>query len=343
MKRFFTIISALSLSLILLISSGCTGLMPLSFNNSFNGSNEPGSSYRETLTYAVSFGEYENISRSSLIKKEDFDFSANGEYKVSFKTVTKNDMPDYAVATDIDLTAETGNIYHLSATLNLNTTYKVNGEGSGDYVETIKSDVYFLPAGLSFAPIYSKVVQKTQILSADTSLKTPVYNVSKMENEYSIFYNQSSYKIIYASEEDTIEQTYAYTFKTAIDNAELLFALRNLKVEKESSATLPVVSASYGEAKSLLITHVAQLENALSLSVNGDEVNEKVKVNKLRFNVNENKNTGISQYLTIQESASTTIPYKALLTEYAHALVCYGANSVTGALIYKLVSVEYSK
>ncbi len=342
MKKLFTTVLALSLSLILLILSGCMGAIPLTFNNAFNGTQEPDSSYTETLTYAVSYGEYENISRSPLVNEKDFNFSANGEYKTTFETVTKNDLPETALATDIDLTAGTGNIYHVTTKLLLNTNYAVNGEGSGDYLETIESDIYFLPSGLSFAPIYSNVVQKTNLLSAENNDGKQIYNVTKMENEISILYNQSSYKITYKSGENKLEEEHGYSFKTVIDNAELLFALRNVSVEKDASTSLPVVSASYGESKNLLITNVSEFESTLNLSINDSSVTEKLNVNKLTFHLDENKNTGISQYLTVQKTASANIPAKALLTEYAHALMCYGTNVVTGALIYKLVSVEYS-
>ena len=342
MKKLFTTVLALSLSLILLILSGCTGELPLTFNNAFNGAQEPDSSYRETLTYSVSYGEYEDIANFYLIKKEDFDFSAMGEYKTTFETVTKNDLPASAIATDIDLTAGTGNIYHVSSKLMLNTKYLVNGKGSGDYVDTLESEIYFLPSGMSFAPIYSNVVQKSTILSAENTDGRPVYTVSVIENQITILYNQSSYKITYKSGENAVENNYGYAFKTIIDNAELLFALRNVTVDKDVSTNLPVVSASYGEAKTLSISNVSEFESNVNLLVNGTTVSEKINVNKLKFNLNGNKNTGISQYLTVQKSASANIPSKTLITEYAHALMCYGTNAVTGALIYKLVSAEFS-
>ena len=343
MKRLFTTILALSLSLMLLIFSGCLGAIPLTFNNAFNGAQEPDSSYRETLTYAVSYGNYEDLTRSALIDQEQLKYSATGEYKTTFETVTKNDLPEQALLTDINLTAGTGNIYHLTTSLNLNVTYTVNGEGSGDYLDTIYSEVYFLPSGMSFAPIFSKVNQVSSYLTAENGGAGLTYNVKKIESETTILYNQSSYKITYKLDDSATDSNHDYSFKTVIDNAELLFAMRNLALEKDANTSIPTVSASYGQAKGLLITNGAEFETTLNINVNGAPVNEKVSVKKLDYHVNESNNTGVPQYVTVQKSASGNIPSKALMTEYAHATMCYGTNTITGALIYKLTSVEFSK
>ncbi len=340
MKKFFVTLLSLSLSLILVLFAGCNKATALAFNNAFNGGNAPDSQYTEKLTYTVTSGNYKDLERSTDIPKDIADFSTNGTLTVSFNIKTESDIPLQIINdTDIDLT---GMIYYLSFALDLNSIYTVNGEGSGEVKEYIYSDVLFLTTGSSFAPIYSTVKQSYNVMYTENVDDKVVVNTEKIESNYTTLYRKNEYKITSIKGEEQSSKTYDYDFKSVIDNAQLLFALRNLSLEKEASYTIPTVSPAYGNATPLLITNKEENTQTLNVKIDGKDVNESISVKNLTFHVNDSKNTGTPQYVSIQKSASTNIPSKALMTEYAQPLICYGSYTDMGALIFKLNSVEFS-
>ena len=343
MKKFFITLLSLSLSAILLILAGCGGATPLSFNNSFNGETPPSSDYTETLTYTVTNGDYNDLVRSKDLSTEIVDFSTNGTLTVNFNICTKgdDDFPTQILEqTDIELE---GKIYHLTSNLSLNSVYTVNGEGGGEKSEYVQSEVYFLTTESAFAPIYSKVKQSYNVMLADSSDGKTTVSVDEVKNEYETLYKKDNYIINKLSEENGKSNSYEYDFKSVIDNAQLLFVLRNVSFEKTSNYSLPTVSPSYGIPKTLTVSNKEEVTKTLDVMVNGRQVNESLSVKNLSFYVNDNKNTGTPQYVSIQKSESSNkgIPNKAFMTEYAQSLICYGSFTSMGALIYKLSSIEY--
>lgn len=344
MKKFFITLLSLSLSAILLILAGCGGATPLSFNNSFNGGTPPSSEYTETLTYTVTNGDYNDLVRSKDLSTEIVNFSTNGTLTVNFNICTKGDLRDLPTQildqTDIELE---GKIYHLTSNLSLNSIYAVNGEGGGEKSEYVQSEVYFLTTESAFAPIYSKVKQSYNVMLAGSSDGKTTVSVDEVKNEYETLYKKDNYIINKLSEENGKSNSYEYDFKSVIDNAQLLFVLRNVSLEKTSNYSLPTVSPSYGIPKTLTVSNKEEVTKTLDVMVNGRQVNESLSVKNLSFYVNDNKNTGTPQYVSIQKSESSNkgIPNKAFMTEYAQSLICYGSFTSMGALIYKLSSIEY--
>ena len=340
MKRFFTALLSVSLALTFILSSGCSSATTLSFNNAFNGKNEPYSEYWETMTYSVSSGNYKEITRSNSIPKDVADFSINGELKISFRTITESDIPaDVKDATNITLS---GKIYHLKSELKLNSNYTVNGKNSGEHVDEILNEVIFLTTENAFAPIFSFVKQSYSVMVAKNSAENLTVDVETLESECKTIYKSNSYTITKINDEKTISNTYDYDFRTLIDNTQLLFALRNLSLEKEKSTSILTVSPVYGKATPLLIKNNEESSQNVKLNINGEEISESLSIKNLSFSVNDSKNTGTPQYVTIQKSSSEKISSKALMLEYVHPLICYGNFTQMGALIYKLTSAQYS-
>lgn len=341
MKRFFTALLSVSLALTFILSSGCSSATTLSFSNAFNGGNEPYSEYWETMTYSVSSGEYKELTRSNSIPKDVADFSINGELKISFKTITESDVPnDVRNSTDINLS---GKIYHLKSELKLNSNYTVNGENGGEKVDEILNEVIFLTTENSFAPIFSYVKQSYNVMFASNSEEKLTVDIEKLESEYKTVYKNNNYTTTKIDGENTIKTTYDYDYRTLIDNTQLLFAIRNLSIEKENSKSVLTVSPAYGNATPLLIRNNEESSQNVKLNINGSEISENLSVKNLSFAVNDSKNTGIPQFVTIQKSGSENILSKALMLEYVEPLVCYGSFTQMGALVYKLTSVQYSK
>jgi len=268
-------------------------------------------------------------------------FSTNGTLTVNFNICTKGDLPTQILdQTDIELE---GKIYHLTSNLSLNSVYTVNGEGGGEKSEYVQSEVYFLTTESAFAPIYSKVKQSYNVMLAGSSDGKTTVSVDEVKNEYETLYKKDNYIINKLSEENGKSNSYEYDFKSVIDNAQLLFVLRNVSFEKTSNYSLPTVSPSYGIPKTLTVSNKEEVTKTLDVMVNGKQVNESLSVKNLSFYVNDNKNTGTPQYVSIQKSESSNkgIPNKAFMTEYAQSLICYGSFTSMGALIYKLSSIEY--
>ena len=146
-------------------------------------------------------------------------------------------------------------------------------------------------------------------------------------------------------------QTKNYTQKTVIDNAQLLFAIRNVELAEDASSALPTVSASYGAPKTLTVKNNGDTQKTLrkggenSFTYNGQELadNElEIAVKDYSFYLNTTNDAGTPQYLLIQKSASASgkLPAKALIIEYVEPLSIYGSFQRLGALVYTIKSVN---
>ena len=357
MKRFFTFLLSVSLAMVFFLSSGCSSVILLTFNNAFNDGKEPYAEYWEKLTYTVTSGEYKGLTRSTVIPKDAVEFSINGTLTLTLNTTHKDAVIDEVAVlpdeikdqTDINLS---GKLYRLTALLSLKSNYKVNGDkvddvdDNGDLTDEIRSEVVFLTSENSFAPIYSSVKQSYHVMLASNESDGLKVNIDKLESEHKIIYSSDKYTITSTSKTEdgdkTTSSTIDYSFRSIIDNTQLLFALRNLSLEKEKSTSVLTVAPAYKNATNLLVKNNEEVSQMIKLNVNGKEVNENLSVKNLSFNVNDSKNTGVAQYVSIQKAKSENIPYKSLMIEYAEPLICYGSISTMGALIYRLSSVEYA-
>ena len=357
MRKF--IITLLSLILILAVPlSGCScnPTTPISFSSAFYGAEGvPSMPYKETLTYDVKYvndqENYPSLTKTSLIDNALKNISFNGTFVSTFQLSNYPEtLPDSDILGEDGVQAKNLPVYLLQTTFTVSASYTLKDDTVKTFDnDTITTETYFLPAGHSFAPIYS-FTQANIHLAYVSGSQAEFANV---EYKYTTVYQHDELylKKELTSESDTVieEETCGYTFKTAIDNAQLLFALRNFATNSEQESTLSVLAPAYnGSSKNLRIAQSATLNENFSFAYNGvganAEKNEKLPVRKLDFCINSNENSGLAQYLVIQNGASTenTVPNKALLVKYAEPLVAYGSMSCMGALEYTLTSAVIS-
>ena len=350
MKRFLVSLCSIALATALMIFSvGCSQKVYLSFNNNFNGggeSGEPNTQYTEILTYQVKYTENYNdrlIVKDSDLTEQVIKFKyENGSYTQTFEVLPF--LPE-EVASQTDISVADTKIYHLKTLFKITATYDVNdGNGEKSYNDQIETDAYFLPAGQSFAPIYSSVKSNC----SQVELSGGKARVMTQETQSVIVYNTASYKTSTTATLTNGENTansqnqkdYEYDYRQVIDNTEFLFALRGLTVNEQSHTDISVVSPSYGEPKTLRITHGGALSTTVQAVINGKDVNESVAVTSLSYQLNTTRNSGAPQYVLLQSAKSENIPFKALPVEFAQTLTTYGTFSSMGGLVYSLTSVD---
>lgn len=364
MKKFLFSILSIVLAFTLLLS-GCGATMPLSFNNAFNGGG--GSStgiregFKEVLTYDVTYLEnYDSYyKKSDLLTDSMLTFSyQNGTYVTEFSVVsaTSSTLPEQVKSSEILSVLDNDSnkmIYCINTELNIDVVANVmDGKGDVTNHDFIKSTTYFLMEGHSFAPIYSVQTTKTTFFTyLGDSVSLTANDTDYLIYEYGVVYDKKSYTINKKATEykqgkepiETIDQPTVceYEFKRVIDNGTLLFALRNLTIESESSTPLPTASPSYQTPKSLTVTNHDEFSLALTVNYNGEEKTApQLPVKKLGFVLSDDKNKGAPQYAIIQSAENGDIPFRSLLVEYVQPLTTYGTFVYMGALKYTLKSVE---
>lgn len=352
MKKRFLIIFSLMMAMVMTIfASGCSACntsSPLSFTNAFLGGGTPAeiSGYTETLEYKVEFDDNYNsrLKKDSTIPdKIAYEFN-DGIYKTEL-IAGKTD----GLQTSINIDGEL--VYYLKTTFTITAEYSVDGdyaEGGIDatirgmkgkaYNDEIVSEVYFLKAGQSFAPLYSKTSQKYSLLHIGGDKASVGYSTC----EYETIYKNGSYTTKTITGEKTETKTSEYTFKQAIDNVQLLFALRNVNIAKDGSYSLPTTSPVYSEPQTLSVSNNGEeTTSAMDIEINGQVANGlQIHVKNYSFAISAKNNTGIAQYVKIQTAKSGNLDYNAHMIEYASPLVSYGSFGVMGALVYKLSKVE---
>ncbi len=370
MKKIFLTLTALIVACITLLSGcSCVPSVPLNFNQNFAGGDGAptnfNTQYKEVLTYNVTYvDEYNsNLKISENLDKELIPTYENGKYVSTFYGDVGS-LPN-GVETDINYTDS--DIHHIKTEFSIDTT--INGN---TYTEEIFSDVYFYSANYSFAPIYSRTILKNALVYIDVETQTIAERLQIFE--YVTKYNQTSYvqtKKVYVSDKETAEEinaeikdinitspelvsklvdfetekTHGYSIKQAIDNAQLLFAIRNLDVAVENSVSVPTVSPTYGTPKNLSINNKDENKKSVSFSYNGvtPPEPEEMSVKNMSFVIGGTDNTGSAQYVVIQKSKTKTIPFRSLPVEYAETLVEYNTFAQMGALKYTLSSVEVTE
>ncbi len=359
-KRLFSIIALTLVSLFTLSAcDGCTSLPTLKFNNAFFGlsEDEPRTYYTETLTYDVTYAEsFEGINISPKLKDDEninFEFK-DGSYVSKLKVYKgfqeAGEDNGIEIKSDIieNLKEDEQNAFHLHTELNIKAKYVVNGKTT-ENDEKIVSDVFFLKTSLSFAPVYAKT--KASYLQFYSSIG----EVIKVESESATTYQKDSYTLWRkitgnkASEETTTKQKYSQ--KSVIDNAQLLFALRNFDVEFEKVSTLPVVSANYetptslavNYSKNTTVSYTAEKSLAYNNTVTDTFVNleNAIETRQYAFYKNDSKETGTRQTVFLQNKVeSSPLDYLALPVRYIEPLTTFGNFLPMGVLDYTLTSVN---
>jgi|GEM_PF-2134694 len=346
-KLFYTIVSiVLAIVCFSATACSCGGTPALSFSNGWN-LNAAGTTsldtigYTETATYSVALdddfitGEYNFKKNDALDEQVEYAYES-GVYTTITKIVPiSSDVPNY----DCDiLTGEDapGSLIHLTTTYTVNAkyTFKDNAENNYDETDYITTETYFCLSNASFTPIFSRSEGKYASLYVDDD---SAY-VMEVEYKNEITYSKNSYTITKFNTDDTVKDTKTYncSYKTAIDNTQLLFVLRNVTLEEKATTSLPTVAPAYGDAKTLNVERFA--DEAQKITVNGKEQN--VPTSRLAFEINSTGNSGKAQLVYIQSAKTKKLNMNSLLVKYVEPLTAYGSFYSMGALVFTLKTVD---
>lgn len=345
-KKFFAIFAAATVGLCALFGACSCGNDTLAFDNNVKPT--------ETLTYKVEyFADYENNKKEEKLDGIFTTVYSNGVYTTEFKQANKSevksDILDIKDAKDEPLV---DTVYMLTTDFSVDLTLTI-GDKTYDHNEKITTKTYFAQAGVSFAPLYAKTESEYVIISVngDTANAIIVKTLSETfydKSEYRTLKTSKTFNIDTAAENITLENETAqeskqgYTFRSVIDNTELLFVLRGVSIAEKASTNVSVVSTEYERPTSLGITNAATSEDEITLTYNGAEVKDTVKYNSMNFLVNSTNTAGLTQYLNVQSEGSEKIPYSALILKYVKPLTTYGSFSKMGALVFTLTDVTVS-
>lgn len=357
-KRIIALIIAAVTAFSLL--GGCSsGRGTLTFNNAFHGGGDtgsrdadPGVGYRETLVYNVFASENEyQYKKDSSLTDDVIKYDINGTYTVVLSVLSDlDDSTKAKFSTDIQK-PEGSAVYSLKSELKL--TAKYSGKTEFTHEDVITSETYFFPFTESYMPLYSRTDSEYAIVSAGNGNSALLVVKSFSE----VIYRNSSYTVKtgavqYSANgevkditaEDTKSTDHNYSAKTVIDNAQLFFALRNVKVDVDGTYTLPTVSSAYGDPTDLAVKNMQEFDDDATFDYNGTPYSGKVKVKELAYYVNSQNNTGARQFVYIQKTAVkngdvTVAENHALPVKMVFPMIAYGSFSRLGSLVYKLSSV----
>ncbi|MBQ9485303.1 MAG: hypothetical protein IJU83_00530 [Clostridia bacterium] len=351
-KKLVALFSALTLSLTAFLGGcSCSGATTLSFSNAFAGGDTISGAYAEKLVYDV---EYKPDYNDALKKNADldgvmsFEFT-NGKYVSEFKGSLTAAVLDGLTSDIKDKLSETdSNAYSLHTEFTLDASVTITDK-TYDHTDYIYSTVYFAPAGLSFAPLYSKTESEYFIISANKDSAA----VLLVKTVYEVFYTQKEYRAVQTAKTfdadetapslddvESIEKTVKYDYRSVIDNAQLLFAVRGVSLAEKASAVIPATSLNYDRATSLRFTNAGTSEKRINVKYNGADISETVKYNALNFRVDSTNTAGTAQYISVQADKTENLPHRALPIEYVKGLITYGNFSCMGALVFTLAEVE---
>lgn len=352
-KRLLPIL--ISLLLLVLFTAGCSSRSTLSLNTAFYGDgNEPTPGYKETLTYDVTCDENGVFKRQALVREDFVKYTFSGTYTTTLEVLSAY-KPEHNIESDIKREG-TECIYFLTTKLVIDAKYDFNNDSKDfDHKDEITTECYLLPSTKSYAPIYSK----TTACYARLHLNSAKSNCSIVEYERIANYNTASYltktraceyyvdetKKPILSEINPTEQTVKYTLKTAVDNAELLFVLRNVKIDVEKTYALPVSSIGYNDLTDLTVTNVKEFKEKHAFTLNGNDVEEEITLKQYSFVTSSSKNAGTKQFVYIQKKENNQLPYKSYMVKYEQPLmsaVSGNASSILGTLIYTLTDVNFN-
>lgn len=351
-KIKIAVLSVIMACALILTGTGCKKDSELYFTSAFDTEYSLSAGYTETCLYDLTV----NQSFNDELKKADKlngivnDISIiSGSYETRLKvTPAVAGSAEQWKGSDISNINGINELFYLETLLKL--TLSVNGTVCEE--DTIITKTYFCPKDFSYAPIHTT----TEYDCTNLTIENNALKIGRLVYTSSTVYNQASYTTVTTT--PTATQTIAeeYTFRSLIDNNQLLFALRNVNIEVDSSSYIPTNSHAYKKVPNLKITNKGNYaENyTLDANFNGaspiayDDQNVNVTHNSLTYCVSEKFNTGINNYLLIQSVATNkntttnptteALPYRSLLIRYAQPILAGGF--IAGALVYTLSSVS---
>jgi len=349
-KFFLSLISVLLGGICLTASAcSCTPTQTLSLTSDWNNnSNTIG--YKETAVYSVEHvadfnSDGLNYAVSDALK-DDVTFSfSNGTYTVSAQIVpaTTSFIPSRYTG---NIQVESGQIIHLTTEFKITSSYTYGNPAqtktSNDF---IKTDSYICTVGASYTPLYVTQENKYAILSVSDQGT----NVAESHFKREFIYSTDKYVINEINVDDNSVKAfkeYKDTYRTAIDNFELLFPFRKVNIENvDGIFSLPTISATYGAPQTIKISRLEDATENVNLTANGTPYTQ-MQVRKYVFNVDNQMMAGKSQLVFIQAKPTeqtSTVDYRAHVVKYVEPLTVYGSFAPMGALVYSLQSVTYGK
>ena len=338
-------IAALVAGAAILSGCSCSGDSTLSFN-SINAT-------AETLSYKVEqVDDYGSTKKNAELDKYfTFEYSV-GTYTSELKEANKSDEEiknsDILEIKDAKGDPLITTVYSLTTNFEINLTVTINGQEPYIHTEKITTKAYIASHGASLAPLYAKEDAEYTVISvgsekAEIAIVKSVLETFYNKDEYRTVKTYNSFKTDETVNLDGVEAqetTAKYTFRSVIDNAELLFAIRGLKIEEKASATINAVWSGYEAPQPLKITNTTLAEKQFTLNYNGTPVTETVKYASLSFSLNKTNASGAPQYASVQTEAAGNIKNTCLLLEYVKPLITYGGTFMSmGALVFTLNSV----
>lgn len=377
-KRFLAVITGIIIILSSLSGCSCSSAQVLEFNHDFYGTetNTPTNDYKEVCEYNVTL-DSSNVKESikdklpeisgSLVTTLEISSTTKGKLNNILKDTPSNllegaddqrGMEIYYFATEFNVSVKHSSIVDDKEFKDdAKTIPNPNYNPQGINYDSIKTEVYFFSHGGAYAPIYTTTTFNYTSFAIAEEGSASVVTYGKC----STLYQKDKYTLteIYTNnledldkQENVINRTINYTFKTLVDNAQLLFIARNMNVNKDSNFLLPTVSYQYGDAKDLTFTHLGLSSTGPDFSVDynlnqNSTTCDKSALKVISFRINSQYNSGVVQNFTIQERETTqtesSLPFKSLLYKYEKPLLEYSSNSSLGVLCHELTKVDITE
>ena len=377
-KIYLVVVSLIMAFATLFCGCSCNGDLILEFTNAFTGGDN--SLVGETLVYKVQnkdkYGT--EFNKDAQITKDIVDYAYNGTYTLTWEQIgqlpEKTEFLENSISSNIVNPKESTHYYKLTSKLELTTSYySVNGkkpeptelaQDPTAIKEYIYTDTYFCVRGKSYAPIYSETDAFYSNISYFEAGKNyeAFAAIEFTTNKAYTEYNENSYKMSVRINKapDYTTTIYDYSFRTVIDNAQLIFLLRNINFAQNSTITLPTVSYTYGKAKELTVIdrganqayydnplHPDNGEDGFFLKVNGAPmlnqsetgVQYKIPTKKIGFYVNDRMAAGTEQTLLIQTEAYGDLAMRALPLEYVQPICTNRTFKSLGVMQFNLIEV----
>jgi hypothetical protein len=327
MKKTLLSITCTLLALLTALSGcSCAPTSPLVFNDAFAGETTNLSNYREELTFDVTYKDsYATIKKDDSIKDSALPTYSNGSSTMVLQSVTA--IPSF-ITTDLDFN---GIIWSLTTSMNIDVTF-----GDKTFNDQTLSKVYFHSSGHSFTPIYSDVTHKNSYVflsESSTTVRQYLYKSVTTYRKTDFTLDKYEYTgedvtsldVSTVAVENLVKRNDSvvkgYSPKQAIDNAELLFAMRNISVKLENTYSLPTISPAYGEPKTLSIRNASETNKKVTFNYNGTDYSIDMPVKNLAFAIGGTDNTGSEQHLSVQIAKTEQFAFNnALPIEYVETL-----------------------
>lgn len=336
-KRIITFSLCFCILISVLSGCSCNDLDPLEFNKNFMNETTFG---KETLTYSIDF----NPSASANFKNVEFNYE-KGEYKTVLEVLsTPPTLPDGLTSDIFGNVSKSAMFYKLSTTMTLPVYYKT-AKDEISRTDTISTVCYMCDVSHSLAPIYSKTESDYTILDYSDDFSS----VQNVKTSCEVLYDFSSYKmtsVVFDKDgkaTDTQVKTYEYSFKTVIDNTQLLFAIRNTNLDEGKAKIFPTVSRNYGDSVELYIKNQTSKTNTFSVHLNEkgaeNDYQPSVSYSEFQFYINTSASSGSAQKVCIQNSQKSELPFNSYIVSYEEPLIAYGVFTIMGSLVYNVTNV----